>query len=74
MGLEAVLSKVQHGLIVSCQALPDEPLHGSDSMVKMARAAQQGGAVVDSRQWRRRCACDQTGAFPASHRPDQAGL
>ncbi|WDM22436.1 N-acetylmannosamine-6-phosphate 2-epimerase [Paenibacillus polymyxa] len=46
MGLEGVLSKVQHGLIVSCQALPGEPLHGADSMVKMALAAQQGGAVA----------------------------
>lgn len=46
MGMEGVLSKVQHGLIVSCQALPGEPLHGADSMVKMARAAQQGGAVA----------------------------
>lgn len=43
---EGVLSQVQHGLIVSCQALPGEPLHGADSMVKMARAAQQGGAVA----------------------------
>lgn len=31
-------------LIASCQALPDEPLHGSETMVKMARAAEQGGA------------------------------
>ncbi|MEK4730203.1 N-acetylmannosamine-6-phosphate 2-epimerase [Paenibacillus sp. FSL L8-0641] len=46
MGMEGVLSKVQHGLIVSCQALPGEPLHGADSMVKMALAAQQGGAVA----------------------------
>lgn len=43
---EGVLSQVQHGLIVSCQALPGEPLHGADTMVKMARAAQQGGAVA----------------------------
>ena len=31
-------------LIVSCQALPDEPLHGSFIMGKMARAAEEGGA------------------------------
>ena len=29
---------------MSCQALPDEPLHGSNLMVAMARAAQAGGA------------------------------
>jgi N-acylglucosamine-6-phosphate 2-epimerase len=31
-------------LIVSCQALADEPLHGSHIMAKMAIAAQVGGA------------------------------
>ncbi|MGW6485740.1 N-acetylmannosamine-6-phosphate 2-epimerase [Streptomyces sp. NPDC055056] len=34
-----------HGLVVSCQALPGEPLHGADIMARMARAALQGGAV-----------------------------
>ncbi|MDU6315646.1 MAG: N-acetylmannosamine-6-phosphate 2-epimerase, partial [Enterococcus faecalis] len=31
-------------LIVSCQALADEPLHSSFIMSKMALAAKQGGA------------------------------
>ncbi|MCU4291515.1 N-acetylmannosamine-6-phosphate 2-epimerase [Staphylococcus aureus] len=34
-----------HGLIVSCQALPDESLHSSFIMSKMALAAYEGGAV-----------------------------
>lgn len=34
-----------HGLIVSCQAVPDEPLHSSFIMSKMALAAYEGGAV-----------------------------
>lgn len=33
------------GLIVSCQALEDEPLHGGDTMTKMAIAAELAGAV-----------------------------
>lgn len=32
-------------MIVSCQALADEPLYGPQYMVAMARAAQMGGAV-----------------------------
>lgn len=32
-------------LIVSCQALPEEPLHSSFIMGRMARAAKEGGAA-----------------------------
>ncbi|MFC4025097.1 N-acetylmannosamine-6-phosphate 2-epimerase [Oceanobacillus longus] len=40
-----MLNKVKGKLIVSCQALEDEPLHGSQVMAKMAVAAEQGGAA-----------------------------
>ena len=40
-----MLDKIKGGLIVSCQALPDEPLHSSFIMGRMAYAAQLGGAV-----------------------------
>lgn len=33
-------------LIVSCQALPDEPLHSPFIMGRMARAAKEGGAAA----------------------------
>jgi N-acylglucosamine-6-phosphate 2-epimerase len=43
--LPGLLKKIQGGLIVSCQAQPDEPLFGSEVMVKLAHAALQGGGV-----------------------------
>lgn len=42
---EIILEKIKGGLIVSCQALQDEPLHSSIIMGKMAIAAKVGGAV-----------------------------
>ncbi|MFC3419957.1 N-acetylmannosamine-6-phosphate 2-epimerase [Salinicoccus hispanicus] len=38
------LQNLKGSLIVSCQALEDEPLHSSHIMSKMALAASQGGA------------------------------
>lgn len=40
-----ILSKLKGGLIVSCQALENEPLHSSYVMQRMAVAAMRGGAV-----------------------------
>lgn len=39
------INQLKRGLIVSCQAQPDEPLHGSIFMARMALAAEIGGAV-----------------------------
>jgi N-acylglucosamine-6-phosphate 2-epimerase len=39
------VGKTRGKLIVSCQALEFEPLHGSELMARMAIAAQQGGAA-----------------------------
>ncbi len=38
--------QVAGGLIVSCQALADEPLYGAEIMARMAIAATQGGACA----------------------------
>jgi putative N-acetylmannosamine-6-phosphate epimerase/predicted NBD/HSP70 family sugar kinase len=38
------LHQVAGGLIVSCQALPDEPLHGAEIMARIAVAARTAGA------------------------------
>ncbi|WP_445745047.1 N-acetylmannosamine-6-phosphate 2-epimerase [Paenibacillus sp. FSL L8-0470] len=43
--MNTILQKLRHGLIVSCQALPGEPLHGAEIMARMAAAAEEGGAV-----------------------------
>ncbi|TKC19069.1 N-acetylmannosamine-6-phosphate 2-epimerase [Robertmurraya kyonggiensis] len=40
-----MLEQISHGLVVSCQALENEPLHSSYIMSKMALAAKLGGAV-----------------------------
>lgn len=41
---QSVFDSIRGKLIVSCQALEDEPLHGSETMCKMAIAAMRGGA------------------------------
>lgn len=41
-----MFNKIKGGLVVSCQALKDEPLHSSFIMGRMARAAKEGGAVA----------------------------
>jgi N-acylglucosamine-6-phosphate 2-epimerase len=45
MKKQEVLNKIKGGLIVSCQALEDEPLQSSLIMGRMALAAKMGGAV-----------------------------
>ncbi|WP_122641595.1 N-acetylmannosamine-6-phosphate 2-epimerase [Luxibacter massiliensis] len=42
--MEHNIENLRGRLIVSCQALPDEPLHSSLIMGRMARAAEEGGA------------------------------
>lgn len=40
-----LIEELRGGLVVSCQALAEEPLHSSFIMSKMALAAKSGGAV-----------------------------
>ncbi|MBO1265153.1 N-acetylmannosamine-6-phosphate 2-epimerase [Proteiniclasticum sp. SCR006] len=42
---EEILESIKGGLVVSCQALPEEPLHSSYIMGRMAYAAFEGGAI-----------------------------
>lgn len=41
----SILESFRHGLIVSCQVQPDDPIFSEEMPVKMAQAAQWGGAV-----------------------------
>lgn len=43
--MNSILKSLKGGLIVSCQALENEPLFGAGTMGKMAAAAKIGGAV-----------------------------
>lgn len=45
MEAEERIKALKDKLIVSCQALPQEPLHSSFIMGRMARAAKEGGAA-----------------------------
>ncbi|MDH6305426.1 N-acylglucosamine-6-phosphate 2-epimerase [Parabacteroides sp. PF5-5] len=42
---KAILDSFKNGLIVSCQVQPDDPVYSEEFVVKMAQAAQWGGAV-----------------------------
>lgn len=42
---KAILDSMKGGLIVSCQVQSDDPVYSMDFVVKMAKAAQWGGAV-----------------------------
>jgi putative N-acetylmannosamine-6-phosphate epimerase len=44
-GNQALIESLRRGLIVSCQARPGNPFHGSDFMAAFARAAEMGGAA-----------------------------
>ena len=43
--IEEIKNAVRGGLIVSCQALENEPMHSSFIMGRFAKAAEEGGAV-----------------------------
>lgn len=45
LNMQQLLDKIHKGLIVSCQALENEPLHSSFIMGRMAIAAKEGGAT-----------------------------
>ena len=40
-----VVERLRSGVVVSCQAYPGEPMRDPDTMARVARAAQDGGAV-----------------------------
>lgn len=45
MGKEELLEQIKGGLIVSCQAVPGDPIYAPGMTVKMAECAKWGGAV-----------------------------
>lgn len=43
--MDAIITKLKHGLIVSCQAREGNPMRGAGHMAAFAQAAELGGAV-----------------------------
>ncbi|MBS0953597.1 N-acetylmannosamine-6-phosphate 2-epimerase, partial [Lactiplantibacillus plantarum] len=43
--MQSTLNTVKRSLIISCQALPNEPLHSSFIVSRMALAAKEAGAA-----------------------------
>ena len=43
--MKTLFAQIKGGLVVSCQALEDEPLHSPEIMARMAVAAKESGAV-----------------------------
>ncbi len=67
---DKLISSLKNGLIVSCQALEEEPLFGAEMMVSMALAAEEGGAVAvrantpkDIAAIKRKCALPVIGLY-----------
>jgi len=48
---ENLIERLNGGLVVSCQAFPDEPLYSVDTMVRLAVAACIGGAAAIRASW-----------------------
>jgi N-acylglucosamine-6-phosphate 2-epimerase len=66
-----MLEQFKGKLIISCQALPDEPLHSSFIMGRMALAAKQAGAVGIRAQSTGDILGNQKGDGTSCHRPHQ---
>ena len=49
--MEQKLEQLKGHLIVSCQALPHEPLHSSFIMGRMAKAAAEGEMCIRDRNY-----------------------
>lgn len=50
---QSILERIRGGLIVSCQALPEEPLHSSYIMGRMALQQRKAGRQESGpTQWR----------------------
>jgi len=73
-----LIARLAKNIIVSCQALEDEPLYGPEHMAAMAVAAEEGGAVAirantpqDVRAIKRSCGLPVIGLYKKEY-PDSA--
>jgi len=68
--IQKLIDQMAGGLVVSCQALDNEPLYGPEHMAVMAAAAAEGGAVAirantpqDVRAIKRKCGLPLIGLY-----------
>ncbi|QJD86042.1 N-acetylmannosamine-6-phosphate 2-epimerase [Cohnella herbarum] len=73
-----LIAQLAQNIIVSCQALEDEPLYGPEHMAVMAVAAEEGGAIAirantpqDVRAIKRKCKLPIIGLYKKDY-PDSA--
>ena len=72
--MDQKIANLEGKLIVSCQALPEEPLHSSFIMGRMALAAKIRRSMRDTGKYQRGYQGDTVAGGSSGHRDREEGL